>query len=252
MRFAYTNEIDSLESTALTPLTASPGFGIENVQDQRLSTKWMSSTATSQTVTIAFASTTAASINTIAILGHNLLTTDTVLIQANDADSWGSPSLSTTLTVIGSDYMVLKMLASSYQHKYWQYTFSGQGSYEIGRLWLGSYITIDPSSTNDFNVTKKRSDNVVYGTGRQKFSSPGVGWRAFDLSFPPTKTTALNVIQTFYDTVGKHSSFIFMNFDTIRDYEIVEPCYVSVNGDIGFSHQKNMIFTYSILMEEDL
>ena len=92
---------------------------------------------------------------------------------------------------------------------------------------------------------------MVYGTNRQKFSSVGVGWRRFSLSFPRTAQATLELVQTMIDTVGNHSSFIFCNFNTDRTYEIVEPCYVSLNGSVGFRHTRNMKFEYSLELEED-
>jgi len=189
-------------------------------------------------------------INTIAILGHNFLTKIDAHIQAssNELDFTG-PEVDTHLSI--NTETILNFFSSNQWYKYWKFTFSGQGSIEIGRLWLGKYITIDPSSLLDFKVIKKRSDQVIYGRNRQKWANIGVGWRQFTFNFPPTEEDMLYSIQQMYDTVGNHSSFIFCNFDTIRDYALVEPCYVSINGDLTFSHDNRMKFTYQLIMEED-
>jgi hypothetical protein len=119
-------------------------------------------------------------------------------------------------------------------------------------LWIGDYIQIDPSSTNDFQVIKKRDDTVVYGKNRQKYASIGNGWRRFELTFPRTAGTTLTAIQTLYDTVGNHSSFIFCNFNDLRTYPLVDPCYVSIDGEMGFSHTTRQFYTYGLSLEEDL
>jgi hypothetical protein len=61
----------------------------------------------------------------------------------------------------------------------------------------------------------------------------------------------IDEILDLIDRVGFHSSFIFCNFDTIRNYEIVEPCYVSITGAVGFSHTNRLRFKYTLSIEED-
>ena len=249
MRIAYTNLIDS--ATAPTALTADLQYPITNVQNQRLAKPWRSTAVTSQTVVIDFG--VATTINTAAVIGHNLTDGAIITLEGNPADSWASPSVTTTITTI-TDGMCLNYFTSASQ-RYWRFTLNdatGGTSYiEIGRLWLGTYLTIDPSSLVDFRVVKHRSDTVTYGRGRQKYATEGVGWRSFHMSYPRTRATMLTAIQTMYDTVGNHGSVIFSNFDTTRAYPIVEPCYCSINGDVSFQHASRMAFSYSLELEED-
>jgi hypothetical protein len=249
MRFVYDNKIDNLEASAVTALSEVTGYEVINVQDQRLTTKWHSNSATTQTVIFTFASSSATIINTAAIISHNIISGTSVLIEANDTNSWGTPSFSTTMTVIEGE-MMLKSFANI-SNKYWRF-YINQGSLEIGRLWLSNYITIDPSSLNDFTVTKKRSDTVLYNKHRQKFSSPGVSWRAFSLNFPPTNETMIALLNSFIDTVGIYKSWIFCNFNTDRSYTLVKPCYVSLTSDIEFSHTSRQKYQYTLEFEEDL
>jgi hypothetical protein len=249
MRIAYTNLIDSLDTSSCTALTTLTGFPITNVQDERLTRKWKSSTATIQTATFHLASTS--TVNTVAIIGHNITSTCTVNISANASDSWGSPSFTTALTFIDTDLMLLKFITDQ-TYEYWQFSFSGQASLEIGRLWLSSYSTIDPSSNIDFSVKVKRSDVVNFGRNRQKFASPGVSWRQFTLSFPPVSHSAVSVIKNIYDTVGNYSAIIFCNFDTSRTYELVDPCYCIINDEMDFGHSRSMKFSYNLTLEEIL
>jgi len=125
------------------------------------------------------------------------------------------------------------------------------GNIEIGRLWLGEYLDIDPTSLDSFSVKKKRSDRVIYGRNRQKWADEGVGWREFSLDFPPSNSTMVTAIQTMYDAVGNHSSIVFCNFDSIRDYEIVEPVYCSIVGELEFRHKGRQRYEYSLTLEED-
>lgn len=248
MRFAYSNLVDD---ATLTASSEDLRFPVENAQDQRLAKVWRTQQATSVTCVVDLGS--AQAVDTVAIVGHDLSTSATLTIEGNAADSWGAPTFSTALTAL--DGMILKFFASAQTFQYWRFVIddaSAANAYvSIGRLWLGEYITPDPAASASFTVTKRRNDTVTYGRGRQKFATPGVGWRRFDLSFRRTQGTALSSILTMFDTIGTHSSFIFANFDTRRDYPIVEPCYVSLQGDIDFSHTKGMKFGYSLTLEED-
>lgn len=247
MRIAYSNYIDT--ASTVTALTESPAYPASNVQDQRLTTVFRSTAVTSQTVTINLGS--ARSVDTIAILAHNITSSATITVAANTSDSWPG---ATSQTVTWNAGTMLKFFtAASYQ--YWQFQISDatntDGYLQIGRLYLGNYIDIDPSSLLNFKVTKARTDNVIHGPNRQKFASIGYSWRRFELDFPRSNTTMINKILTMYDTIGQHTSCIFCNFDTIRDYTIVEPCYVSIANDITFTHEENMNFTYSLTLEEE-
>jgi len=249
MRIDYTNLIDS--ATVPTALTADLAYPIANLQNQRLAKVWRTTAVTAQTVVVDLG--TATTVQTAAVMGHNLTAGAVITLEGNAADSWGSPSVSTTITTIVSG-MCLNYFAGGAQ-RYWRFTLdnaTGGTSYiEVGRLWLGDYLDIDPTSLNDFSVTKHRSDTVTHGRGRQKYSTQGVGWRSFRLSFPRTGGTMLTAIQTMYDAIGNHRSVIFSNFNVRRDYPIVEPCYVSVNGDLTFNHTRAMKFSYSLNLEEE-
>jgi hypothetical protein len=42
-----------------------------------------------------------------------------------------------------------------------------------------------------------------------------------------------------------------MNFDDVRDWSIVEPAYVSIDGGIQFTNQGYYKATYTLSLEED-
>jgi hypothetical protein len=251
MRISYENKIDTLVASTFTVLSEDTGYPGTNLQEQRLSQVWRSTTASAQTITINLGS--ALSINTAALISHNLTSSATVTISANTSNSWGSPA--TTKTIVYNTNIMLNFF-NSISYQYWQFsiidTTNTSGYIQLGRLWLGSYITIDPSSLLDFTVTKKRSDNVYHNLHRQKFVYKGVGWRSFELNYPSTSEATINLINDMYDFSGNHSSIIFCNFDSIRTYELVEPCYCSINGNIKFSHKESMKWEYSLSLEEEL
>ena len=157
--------------------------------------------------------------------------------------------------VITYDAGISLKFFTSIAKRYWMLDIVEQastGSYiEMGRVWLGTYITVDPSSLVDFRITKKRSDIVIYGKHRQKWADPGYGWRRFELSFPETDASMLTQIETMYDTVGNHSSLIFCNFDTDRSWSLVTPCYASIEGDLSFVGRGSNRARWTMTLEED-
>jgi len=249
MRIAYTNLIDAGSAAALSTDLLYP---VVNIQNGRLAKRWRSTSPTAQTIVVDLGS--AQSIDTVAVLGHNLQSSAAVTIEAHTSDSWAAPALS-AITLTYNTAAILQYWGSAAVFQYWRFTLDDatntDGYVEAGRLWLGTYMAFDPASEVGFTVSKRRSDTVVYGRDRQKYATEGVGWRSFDLSFPQTAGTALTAIQTMYDTVGVHGSVIFCNFDSLRTYPIVEPCYCSIVGDISFRHARFMKFTYGLTLEED-
>jgi len=243
MRIAYNNKADD----GVLSGVANVNYPLINLQEQRLAKPWRSPTGSAQTVVCAF--TAATVITTIGVIEHNLASGDTVTIEANAADAWTAPSFTTSLTYTSN--MILKYIAGE-TYKYWRFVFQTTEEYvQAGRIWLGEYITIDPSSLINFNVKLKRNDNVNYGRGRQKFSVPGIAWREFKLTFPKTAYATVDLVKTMFEDAGNWQSLIFCNLDTARDYDIIEPCYCSIVGDINFNHTKGMHFIYKLILEED-
>jgi hypothetical protein len=251
MRISYNNYLDTLTSTAITVLTVATNYPFTNAQDQRLSQQYRTTAVTSQTIILDLGS--AKSISTAAIISHNFTSSVSVTIDANTSNSWGSPA--TSKTIIYNAGMMLNFFTPvSYQ--WWRFTISDptntNGYLSIGRLWLGDYLTIDPSSSIDYKVTKKRSDRVIHGRGQQKFSSIGSTWKEFNLSFPPTDYPMIDSISLMYDTIGNHTSCIFCNFDDLRGIVgLIEPTYVSIQNEIDFTNNEGRKYSYDLtLMEE--
>ncbi len=196
--------------------------------------------------------------DTVAIMGHNISEGAAITFQANDFNEWnytdGSGSSIIQHTLAWDDETILKMITKT-KKTYAKFTINDPNNdaaqLKIGRIWLGPYIDIDPSSLDDFKVVKKRSDRNQYSRNRNKWSDKGVGWRRFELTFPRSGTTMIEKIQTMYDFSGNHSSMIFMNFDTLREYRIVSPVYCSIDGDIGFGHRGRQKYVYGLNLEED-
>lgn len=248
MRIAWYNEIDALTASAISVSSSIGGQDASNLLDQRLSSQWLTDTATSQSVVFSFSA--AIDVNTIGILGHNITSACTVTVEANTANSWITPAYSSTLTVYETG-PVLRFLGSTQTYRYWRITFAGQASLEIGRIWLGEYLSISPSSLLDYRVTDNRNDTVVIGRGRQLYGNEGTAWRTVELSFPKSAYTMIDSIREMYSYVGLYRSLIFCNFDDLRTYQLVEPMYCHIGRPIQFTHTDRQKYTYNLLLEED-
>jgi len=272
MRIAYDNFIDD---GVVTSSGADALFPVVNLQDQRLS-KPFEYSGSSVSIYIDLGS--AKVVNTVAVLGHSLSASAVVTFSAYDVSYLDAPIINEICTwsaeailkfflytlsssCIGSEvpdelssedsYLLIEEESASF--RYWKVTItdSGASKISVGRVWIGTYLTISPSALLDFSIVLKTSDRVYHGSDRQKFGIPGVSWRQFNLAFPETDYTMISAIETMIDAVGMHSSLIFCNFDTIRSYNIVEPCYCSLSEEVGFIHSSRMRFKYGIVLEED-
>jgi hypothetical protein len=250
LRIVYDNFIDDLTATAITALTAAASYPVSNVQEQRLSQEYRTTAITSQTVIFDLGSAQALSV--AAIISHNFTSSVTCTIEGNTTNSW--PGATSKTIVYNADMMLNFFTPVSYQ--WWRFSFDDttntDGYLSIGRLWLGDYITIDPSSEMDFTVTKKRSDRVIHGRGQQKFASIGSEWKEIKLSFPESNYTMIDQISTMYDVVGNHSSVIFANFDTSRNINnLMEPTYCSIMNNLSFKHAEGRKYTYDLQLSEE-
>lgn len=203
-------------------------------------------------------------IDAVAIMGHNISPEAEIKVQLNDWNEWnytdgsGSSIIEQSLTW-HEDTPILYFFPERYKRRFAKFTINDPNNdaaaIEVGRFWIGEYLDISPSSLIDFKVTKKNSDRTIYGRNRQKWSDEGVDWRKFDLSFPvsavATAASLLDKVQRMYDSVGAAHSVIFCNFDSIRDYQIVEPCYCSIVGDMEFQHRRSQRYTWGLTLEED-
>ena len=201
--------------------------------------------------------------NTFAILGHNISSEASIKFETNDWDEWnfidGSGSSITQNTMTWNEETILTFWSAKARKQYVKFTINDPNNddakLKIGRMWVGDYITISPSSLLNFSVTKQRSDAVRYGRNRQKFADVGTGWRRFNLSFPRmahgSTMATIDQVERMYDDVGLHSSIIFCNFDTDRDYSLVEPCYCSISQPVGFTHQRSQKYSFSLVLEEN-
>jgi len=181
------------------------------------------------------------------ILGHNIKSGTKILIEANDSNAWNDSEISQEMVSYPGNILYYFSTYSIY--KYWKFSIY-QASLEIGRFWLSDYLTITPSSVVDFEINNRNSDRVSINDSRQKFGAIGTAWREIKLSFPKSEISMIESIIQMYNEVGKIHSVIFCNFDTIRDYNFIEPMYSVLDGDLNIKVGKNLKSTYDLKVLE--
>lgn len=289
MRIAYRNIVDGMSSNNITCATADPNFPVSNIQDQRLSMYTLAGT-TAEFVfdftghgykinTVALLGHNISSSASIYIyfnyindwtnpaVTQVLTWNKDVIMKFLDTPVYvGTAEIENanelTSNVIPIDYLTTEdgnllitesgdSLIRQDKYAFAKVKIVNNVAVQLGRVWMGDYLTVLPSSLLDFKVYKKRSDINIYGKDRQKFSIPGVSWRRIELSFPASSSDMVKSIYNMYKYVANSKSFIFCNFDTIRGYPLVEPLYCSIDGSITFTHDKSMKFSYDLALEED-
>jgi hypothetical protein len=108
------------------------------------------------------------------------------------------------------------------------------GYIKVGRLFLGEYLQMDPSSLIEFPETRARTDNVTYSIGNQMYGDKGVEYISYNYAFPQSGTTARTNINSMWGTVGRWKPFFFTNFDTT--YTVIEPIYCHLTNDLSYNH----------------
>jgi len=247
MRVIYDNVIDSAE--VVTPSTETANYEGTNVQVTQLTTVWRTTGITSENIVFDAGLGNTFTVDTISLLNHNYTASVILKFQMNATDSWGGPSVDETLTY--DQDIILKFIASS-SYRYIRITIADTTNtemyLELGRVFAGEYLQVTPSSLSNFSITNVRTDVTQNSIANQAYSDIGVGYRLFRYDFPPSGYTMIQSWRTVWDTVGRHTPFVFLNFDL--DYTMIKPAYVifQENFEEQFTRVKRV--SYSLILRE--
>ena len=246
MRIIYSNLWDN---DTLVESHEDTNYPVENTQDIRLAKRWRTETASAATVVLDAGTGSTITCDCCAIVTHNFSGSAVTTIQAHASDSWGSPSLSTVVTY-RADTMVLFFTSSAF--RFWRFSFSDLNNtdeyYEVGRLILGTYLQVDPSSMVEFPEKHIRSDRSSFSISNQMYSDQGVGHKEVDYRFQNSDDTMKSKIETMWDANGKHTPLLLLNYNT--EFSVVPPLYCSKTNDITFTHKKFDKWDYSLDLRE--
>ncbi len=246
MRIIYSNLWDLY---TLTESQEDANYPVENTQDTRLVKVWRTDTASASTIVLDAGTGSTITADSCAVINHNFSGSSETKIQAHASDSWGSPSVSTVVT-FRAGTMVLFFTSASF--RFWRFSFDDttntDGFYEVGRLMLGEYLQVDPSSLVEFPEKHVRNDNVAFSRSNQHYADQGSGWKELSYQFQDSDDTMKGKVEVMWGSVGKFIPILLMNYDTT--FTVVEPLYASITNDLTFGHKKFDRWDYSINLRE--
>lgn len=242
MRIIYENLWDNY---ALVESQEDTSYPAENTQDIRIAKTWRTQTASAATIYIDSGS--SITCNCAAVIGHNFTLSAGIAVQAATASTFASVLMSANLSY-RSDVMLVFFTADT--HRYWRFSLSDTTAscYEMGRLMLGTYLQVDPSSLVEFPESHVRSDRQAFSVANQLYSDKGIGHKEYRYSFENTGNTMKAAMQTMWETVGMYKPILFMNYDT--SYTVIPPVYCVIGEDMSFTHLKYDKWKYDLVLRE--
>lgn len=152
MRVMTTNYC-SEAATTITASSANSLFPASNLKHPHRSKRLRTATGTT-TLNVVFDMQTTEAVNSVVFLwpkedGIRLSASAVVKIQANATNVWTAPAVNQTLT-IDNDYMVASHFFTTDQsYRYWRAVIEDPsnpyGYVEIGVVWIGKSLTLDPA-----------------------------------------------------------------------------------------------------------
>ena len=239
----------AFDDNTIAASTEDASYLAGNLQNIHLTQVWRSTDASAQSIVIDAGSGSTITADSIVIAAHNLSASAEVIFQMHTANSWDTPDLSATVTWReGIIVWYFTSTAKRYARFYFHDPTNTDEYIEAGRLAMGAYLAIDPASLSEFDITNERTDQIDDSVSNQMYADEGVGYRVFKYKFPQTNYTMFAKMRTLYDTVGHHTPFFFMNFDS--RFTEIEPAYVRLTSTLKEKVKDNMYFEYDLTMRE--
>ena len=253
MRIMYRNYWDDY---ALAESEEDATYPVENTQDIRLVKVYHSATVgTIVKLDLDAGTGEAITCDCCAIINHNLSGSSETSIQACDSylsdNDFETGSVNSVITHRSGPMVVF---FESGSHRWWRFKIedtvasNSDGYVKIGRLFLGTYIQVDPSSLVEFPVKHVRNDQVMFSKSNQLYADEGVGWKELHYKFPRSTNSMKGSVETMFGSCGKFKPILVMNYDTT--FTIIDPLYCSVTEDITFKHMKNDKWEYDLVLRE--
>lgn len=238
MTIVYTNHVDD---ATITASSSSSGFGTANLQDTRAARVYRS-TATSATLVFDFGS--AVSFAGVGIAGHNFTSGATVTLEWNDADSWGSPAGSQSITV--DETCVEGFGEVTYRYARLSVTDSGNsdGYIEIGRVSVGQAIT-GPDIADNVSIPRSTTTNRALSRGRQLYVDEGVRYRSATITWPYITPAQRDDMVAVFNAADVKP--VFLDFGISSE----PPLYGYIDGSADLQYRGDVpMYTLSLTFEE--
>jgi hypothetical protein len=224
MRLFYSNYADI---ATLTEGTQNPYFPVENLQDVDKD-KVYKDLGTTTSWSVVFDCLTAVSVTSCILFNHNLTGTETdIKVEGNATNSWGSPSVSETLTY-AADTILKNFTGGSY--RYWRITFTKANATDIrsvGRVYLGpSLLARSPDrkglsrGISDNAIITTTDDGKVFASARNIIRNWTIPWSNLLASSGATD------LFTIVSDLGAHTP-LFFQIDTASPLDELIYAYIA-------------------------
>ena len=223
-RIGHEDLVDD-SGTTLTGSSAATNLPVTNLKDNFVAVPWRTTGDTDENVVIDFGS--AKQVTAVGIFGHNLTSGATVTLQGNASDSWGTPTYSQALTIVTdslSDVIPKICFFLDQTFRYFRLRLqdaSNPDTYiEIGRLWMGAYVTPTYNFDQGYTVEIVKPDQIdrpdvggQYGRQLPSYEVVSFGWSASGNPLPEADRLTMEAI---YRKLGLTSPILFV-YDALNN-----------------------------------
>lgn len=239
----------------LTASSEATGFEVENTATRHFLERWRSTGLTAEWVKCDLGA--AMSVNSLAIRASNLRVGDSLSIQANDTDDWGSPPVNQAITITAT--MVAKELiiynaTISPNRRWWRILMTAtahpDGYIRIGRVCLGTYVEPDRDYDKDFEVEDVDPSVVISSATNQKYVNVLPAYKRIRLNFTSISAADAVKFKAIRDEVGRNGTF-HVELDPANNL-VSESYYVSCTSGWNLRHiYGGQLYSMALTMEQE-
>ena len=233
MRILYDSILD--DTNLYTPVSENANYPIENIYNEKLSREYRTTGITAENIVIDAGVGNTLDADTFTISGHNFTSSATLKIQANATDSWGAPTLDTSITY-GAETIATSFTGTDL--RFWRFTMADatntDGYLKMGRLMLGDYLQITKGASKRFMETINDTTSGYTSGGGQYYAVQGYRYRTYDLNFPYWSNSMRESIRTILASVQNVSPVVLIIDESNTD--TLYPVYCIIEGDFNVTH----------------
>jgi hypothetical protein len=243
----------------LTASSADSEFPVTNLRDFHRDRVWRSTSGTSANVVIDLRTTDA--IDTFAILFDpmtdvTISDSATVTLQANPTNSWGSPALSTVLSVDNEYPAISHFYTSDQSYRYWRLLLSdatsGASYFEISKIFLGKATQLSQMPEIGFSdraVDLSRASVTSYG---QEYADVYPTRRYLDLDYRLITEADKQTLKDLYLRLGQVTPLLVAldPTETIFENANEQLIYGFLDNDFKAAQAFTTYFDFSLAIRE--
>jgi hypothetical protein len=244
-------------ATTITASTSDSNFPVSNLTSPFRSKRWRSTSDTSQWVVFDLATTE--DINSIVILwpredGIRLSNSVTLKIQANATNVWTSPSVDQALTIDNTYMCASHFFSTDQSYRYWRVSISDAGNpygyVELGTVWIGKSITLDPPE-NGFKFAVADTSRTQKTDFGHEYVDEYPLLTSVEFSYAYMSYSDAQTLENAYRTNGRRSP-VLVAFDEAgtvfdKDHFLI---YGKMTKPMGLEHASYNLFNSGVAVEE--